>query len=423
LHEIAERMDIRLDPSLPERRGVGRRLRAARTSTAGAFFLTGLVFATWAARIPARKSELGLTDVQLAAAFTGLNAGAVLGLQLGAVVVSRIGSRRALTLGLPAFALMLLPLAHASNLWVLTVTLALSAAVNSVVDVAINDHGVGLQRHYGRSLLSGLHAMHSVGGMVGAGLAALAEAAALTVGTHFVLVALGAVIMAGRASRRLLSPTDLHGHCGRPDPGHTVRQQLMSGWTGRLVLLGGLAFVYTLAEASALDWSAVLLRDARDAAASTAAAALVVFLASISVGRLLGDRAIDRWGSAAVFRTGAVLAGCGLATGLLLGTVGSAMAGLALFGLGLATLVPISFSAASNAADLPVPVAVARVSTVGYLGSFTAPGLIGALTHLTDLATAMLVPAIIVGVTALAARTVAIRRANRSSGAAVDAVR
>jgi MFS family permease len=416
-------VDTRPDRSRPERHRVGRRLRAARTGTAGAFFLTGLVFATWAARIPARKAELGLTDVQLALAFTGLNAGAVLGLQLGAVVVTRIGSRRALTLGLPAFAMMLLPLGHASNLWTLTFALALSAAVNSVVDVAINDHGVGLQRHYGRSLLSGLHAMHSVGGMVGAGLAALAEAAALTVGTHFVLVALGTVILAGRVSRRLLSPTELHGHCGHRDPDHPVRQQLMSDWTGRLVLLGGLAFVYTLAEAGALDWSAVLLRDARDAAAPTAAAALVVFLASISVGRLLGDRAIDRWGSAGVFRTGAVLAGCGLAAGLLLGTVGSALAGLALFGLGLATLVPISLSAASNAADLPVPVAVARVSTLGYLGSFTAPGLIGALTHLTDLATAMLMPAITVGVTALAARSVANQHANQgadqTSGAAI----
>jgi len=79
------------------RRPVPAPLRRARWATATTFLLTGLVFATWAARIPARKAELGLTDGQRALAFMALNAGAVLGLQLGAVVVTRIGSRSGLS--------------------------------------------------------------------------------------------------------------------------------------------------------------------------------------------------------------------------------------------------------------------------------------------------------------------------------------
>jgi MFS family permease len=127
-----------------EARGVStivasRMLRRARLGSAIAFLLTGLVFSTWAARIPALKAELSLNDGQLAVAFLGLNAGAVLGLQLGAVVVMRLGSRRALLVGLPLFAGLLLPIAYAPNLPVLAVAVGLSAAANSVVDVAMND--------------------------------------------------------------------------------------------------------------------------------------------------------------------------------------------------------------------------------------------------------------------------------------------
>ncbi len=58
-------------------------LIGARWGTSLAFLLTGFVFATWAARIPALKANLGLTDSQLSIALIGLNAGAVAGLQLG----------------------------------------------------------------------------------------------------------------------------------------------------------------------------------------------------------------------------------------------------------------------------------------------------------------------------------------------------
>lgn len=95
----------------------------------------------------------------------------------------------------------------------------------------------------------------------------------------------------------------------------------------------------------------------------------------------------------------------GLAAGLLLGTATATLAGLALLGLGL-RLLPISISAAGATWRVPVPVAVARVSTVGYLGSFTGPLVIGALARPAGLAGALLLPAVLVALTALAARAV-----------------
>ena len=81
-------------------------------------------------------------------------------------------------------------------------------------------------------------------------------------------------------------------------------------------------------------------------------------------------------------------------------------AGLALLGLGLATLLPISISAAGASGRSPVAIAVARISTLGYLGSFAGPALIGLLAAGVGLATAMVVPGIAVAATALPARAV-----------------
>ncbi len=379
--------------------GNGQRLRAARAGTSGAFLLTGLVFATWAARVPALRDALGLTDAQLAFAFVGLNAGAIVGLQLGALVVVRWGSRRALRVALPVFAGMLLPLAYAPNLVGLSFALGLSALANGVVDVAINDQGVGVQHAYRRSLLSGMHAMHSFGGVLGGGLAAAAASLDVSVSAHFAVVAAAVAVVAPAGNRLLLATQQLHPDHA-PDSPSTP---LFVGWTCRLLVLGLAAFVFTLAEGGALDWSAVLLADHRAAGPALAAAGLAIFQAAVTIGRLLGDRVIDRFQPVRVFAAGALLAGGGFAAGLLFSSTLAAVAGLALLGFGLATLLPICISAAGRTSELPVPVAVARVSTLGYLGSFTGPALIGFLAHHSNLPTALLLPALAVAIAATAA--------------------
>jgi hypothetical protein len=134
--------------------------------------------------------------------------------------------------------------------------------------------------------------------------------------------------------------------------------------------------------------------------------ALSVFLAGVCAGRLLGNGAIARLGAGRVFFAGALTGGCGLAGGLLIGRPAAAIAGLALLGLGLANLLPICIAAAGDDDRVPVGTAVARVSMLGYLGSFAGPALIGALASAVGLRAALLLPAAAVAVTALAARSV-----------------
>jgi Major Facilitator Superfamily len=385
-----------------------RPLRRARVGVALTFLVTGVVFGTWAARLPAIKHALELNEGGLGIAFMGLNAGAVLGLQLGGALVPRSGSRAALRLALPAYVVALAGPALAGDLATLTVGLFLLAAVNSVVDVAMNAHGVTVERRLGRPVMSGFHAMYSLGGTAGAVLGALAAGIELGRTPHFLLIAGACVAVAVLATGMLLpSQADTAGPVG-PDRGRrrtTIVAALFGGWSGRTLALGVLSFCLLLAEGSVYDWAAVYMRDGVGATAGLAAAGVATFSAAMTCGRLAGDRVAARLGPVTAFRSGALLAGVGFGAALLVGTPPAGLAGLGLLGGGLSLTFPLAVSAAGRSSSAAAA-AVARVSTLGYLGAFVGPGVIGAVAGPFGLPAALALPAVLVTGTALAARVV-----------------
>jgi predicted MFS family arabinose efflux permease len=378
-------------------------LRWARLGVALTFLVTGIVFGTWSARLPAIKQALGLGDGGLGVAFMGLNAGAVVGLQLGGALVPRTGSRAALRVALPGYAAALAGPALAGNLATLTVALFTLAAVNSVVDVAMNTHGVLVERGYGRPVMSSFHAMYSLGGTGGAVLGAAAAAGGLGRTPHFLAVAAACVAVAVLASRLLL-PSRSDAAATRRPAGLVAA--LAGGWSARVVALGALGFCLLLAEGSAYDWAAVYLRDGVGATAGLAAAGVATFSAAMTAGRLAGDRVAAWLGPVTAFRAGALLAGAGFGAALLVGTPAAGLGGLGLFGAGLSLTFPLAISAAGRG-NGAAAVAVARISTLGYLGAFVGPGLIGAIAGPLGLPAALGVPAVLVAGAALAARAVA----------------
>lgn len=407
-------------------RRVRRRLRIRRErvresffATGAMFFFTGAVFGTWAARIPAFKDDLDLTNGQLAVAFISLEAAAVVGLQLGGFLVPKISSRRALAWALPAFGLALAALGTVPNLLFLALGLAAMGIANSVVDVAINASGVAVQYLSGRSVMSRMHAMHSIGGIAGAGVGAIFAALDVSRAGHFIAVGVAIAVGAALASRRLLPPrveqradteaikvTAEETGVAPKDLPETAEPIVgwRSGWSRQLVLIGAVAFCLTFAEGGANNWSAVYLREELSVGASLAAVAVAAFLAAVTAGRLIGDRLLTRFGPTIVFRVAVLIAGLGFSGAVALDRPIAGFAGLILLGLGLSVTLPIAISAAGSLPGLAMATAVSRVSTMGYLGSFVAPAVIGALAGPISLGWALAGAAVLVLVTFPAAR-------------------
>jgi fucose permease len=176
-----------------------------------------------------------------------------------------------------------------------------------------------------------------------------------------------------------------------------------------MAVIGALAFCFTLAEGAALDWSAVYVSDSLGGSASLSAVGLGVFLGAVTLGRLAGDRLVSRFGAVRVFWVGAVTAGAGFGSALLMNTPPAGVVGLGLLGAGIANALPLAIGAGGSAPGEAPATAAARVSTFAYLGSFVGPALIGALATLWSLPLALALPAVLVLATAFGAR--AVRRA------------
>jgi MFS family permease len=141
----------------------------------------------------------------------------------------------------------------------------------------------------------------------------------------------------------------------------------------------------------------------------------MLFALTLAVGRLVGDRLVARSGRVRVVQASGLVGAAGAALAIAAPAVGPTLAGWALFGLGLAALAPTVLGAAPGVADAPASVAIAAVTTIGYLGSFSGPPAIGALAGTTglDAALGLLVAA---SLTAAALGARALRGTSRASG-------
>ncbi|UFS98064.1 MFS transporter [Nocardia huaxiensis] len=372
--------------------------RQALTSVRVIFLLSGLLFATWAARIPTVKDSIGLDEAGLAIVFAGLNIGAIVGLQLGKFLTLRFGSRSTLRVTVPVFAVCLPGLLLVPDRAGLTVAAVVFAMSNSVVDVAMNAHGVAVEKSSGRSLLSGIHAYFSMGMIGGSLIGVAAERAEISLTAHFWAVALLTMAAALMRSNRLLPSVvdrvgSAVGEAGR------VRQ-----WPTRLIVLGLLAFAVALVEGAANDWSAVYLRDETHASGAAAAVGFAIFAAGMTLGRFAGDHLVARFGPVRPFLAGTLTAGIGFGAALLIGGTIPGFIGLALLGFGISYTLPLTFAAGGDVPGIPVARAIANISILGYCGFFTGPVLIGFLAHRWGLTLGLAVPVAIVLVAALGSR-------------------
>ena len=228
---------------------------------------------------------------------------------------------------------------------------------DATMDAAMNTHGLGVQRVYGRSILQRFHGMWSVGGMAAGAAGAIAAGLAIAVAPYLVVTAvvLGAAILA--AYRFLLPAAVADAH---PETDGVADEPVHLRHAGRLLrVLGPIAMLGILCiilQSAASIWGAVYLTDVLGLAAGIAGAGFVVFITAMAIGRLTNDRWVDRWGGTDVVRVGAVIAGAGVLAAMVadpLGVPFLAFVGFAAIGYGSASFFPVMILRGGIAARHP----------------------------------------------------------------------
>ncbi|MFC3688815.1 MFS transporter [Aquipuribacter hungaricus] len=365
---------------------MSRTLHRARTAVSVLFFLNGVLYANLVPRLPDLKAALGLDNAALGAGIAAMPLGALVGGLLVPPLIRRLGSATVASVGLvvPAVALAALSL---SGGWAAFAALMLAfGASDAAVDAGQNAHGFRVQRRYGRSLVNGFHGLWSVGAVAGGLLGSAAAGLGVPLTVHLGSCAVLFTLLALATRRSLLpGPEDAEREPAASGPDRRGPRRV----AGRTVVLlgaaGALAASAAFVEDAAASWSALFMRDVVGSGAATAGLAFVTLQVAMTVGRLTGDRVVDRLGQRLVGRLGgaAVAVGAGLA--LAVPTTATTLAGFALAGLGVATLVPAALHAADELPGLPAGLGITVVSSALRLGFLASPVLVGAVADASSL--------------------------------------
>ncbi|MFL6627347.1 MAG: MFS transporter [Vitreoscilla sp.] len=366
----------------------------ARLATRIAFLVAGFGLAAWAPLIPFAKARLGADDGLMGLLLLCLGTGSVAAMLRTGPLCARYGCKPVVVASGLVLALLLPLLAVASSPWTLgAVLLGFGGALGSL-DVAMNVHAVEVERAARLPLMSGFHAMFSVGGFAGAGfVTALLSAGVGPLACTVPCVALMVIAMLAAAPRLV--------EAGRVAAGHSL------AWprSGALLLLAALAAVCFLVEGAMLDWSALLLTTLSLAAPAQGGLGYAVFAVAMTAGRFSGDAITARIGDRATIQAGGALAVLGFAVLLWGGRLELALAGFALIGLGAANIVPVLFRRCGSVPGTSAAMAVAALTTVGYAGQLMGPAAVGFVSHLASLPAAFwLLAALMAGVPLCAGR-------------------
>jgi predicted MFS family arabinose efflux permease len=338
---------------------------ATRLATRLAFLVAGFGIACWAPLVPFAKQRLAVDDGTLGVLLLCIGLGSVVAMLATGALSARYGSKPIIVTSGIALALILPLLTIAATPVTLGIALLAFGAALGSLDVAMNVHAVEVERAARKPLMSGFHALFSVGGFAGSTFMTFLLSLHLGALPGTLLCAALMLIAMLLARPRLIRAVQA---AGGP---------LFAVPRGIVLLIAALTCIAFLAEGALLDWSALLITGKGLVAAPQGGLGYMLFSIAMTVGRLTGDAVTARIGDRATLIWGGVVAVAGFAVVLVAPIAALALTGFLLIGLGASNIVPVLFRRAGAQQSMPAALAIAAITTTGYAGVLVGPAAVG----------------------------------------------
>ncbi len=327
--------------------------------------MAGFGISCWAPLVPYAKDRLVIDERVLGILLLCLGIGSLVAMFFTGMLSSRFGTRPVIVVSGFGLSVVLPWLAIAPTPVTLGLALLLFGATLGSLDVAMNIHAVEVERAAGEPLLSGFHALYSLGGFAGAAFITLLLSSGLG---PLACVLVGSALMIAAmfvAWPRLSKSTSAEG-----EPHFALPR-------GVVLVIAALAAITFLAEGAVLDWSALLITGNGLVAVEQGGVGYMLFSIAMTAGRFTGDALTARLGDRAMMLWGSVVAILGFIVLLTAPVVAVTMAAFVLVGLGAANVVPVLFRRAGSQKLMPPALAIAAITTIGYAGILLGPAAIG----------------------------------------------
>ncbi|HVX51699.1 MAG TPA: MFS transporter [Chitinophagaceae bacterium] len=349
--------------------------RANRVAVSVFFFIAGLDFASWTGRIPDIKSRLHLNEGALGSVLFALPAGLMFSLPLSGWLVTKFGSRRTIIASALGGASILVGIGSVTAVWQLVVLLFLFGIFGNLLNISQNTQAVGVEMAYGRSIMASFHGLWSSAGCTGYLLGMLFVSLKIAPVYHFACIWMTVVTAVIIIYRNLLVK----------DRDTGTRQPLFAKPDNAILKLGVIAFCSMVSEGTMFDWSGVYFQKVVGAPGGLILLGSVSFMSMMAFMRFIGDYLITRFGVKRMLQVSGVVIATGLLTAVLLPYLYTAAAGFLLVGFGVALIVPMAYGLAGKSKTMAPGMALAAVSSIGFIGFLMGPPLIGFVAQLSSL--------------------------------------
>lgn len=362
-------------------------LARKRVAVAAYYFVPGVVFASWASRIPDVKHLLHLSNGQLGSVLFAIPIGQLLMMTFSGILVTKFGSKKMLVLCELLYALALLSIGLSNTLIHLVLSLVAFGMMANLMNIATNTQACLLEKMYGRNIMSSFHGLWSLGGFAGGIVGSLFANTYLPISVHFGCILLMSVIIIGVCFRYLIN--DQMAAAEEED----VPKFSFRSIDPTLFLLGLMGFGGMFCEGTVYDWSGVYFSSVVKPDEAFIRAGYVAGMGAMTLGRFLADGFVTKYGPSKVLKTCGALIVVGLWMAAGLPYLITATLGFLLVGFGISSSVPICYSIAGKLGTMKASIALTIVSSISFFGFLVGPPVIGWLSEATNLRIALSIAA------------------------------
>ena len=349
-----------------------------KTAISFYFFFAGLVFSSWASRIPDVKDMFALNEAELGAVLFMLPLGALLALPFAGWLVHRLGSKLASAASLLLYTVLLFLISMADSVLNMSIDLFLFGVIGNVANIAMNTQGLSVQHLLKKPILSGLHAMWSLGAFLAAAITGWTMSVGYSMEMHFGMVAIAAALVALFFSFSLIK-----------DAAADHPQKVFVLPNRGLLLMGIICFCVAMSEGAMADWSSLYYRQVVQAINKVSTFGYTAFALCMALGRFFGDRLLQAFGYSTVLKMNGILVFIGMSLALAMHSAVGVIVGLALVGFGVSSVIPIVYMLSAKRKSMAPSAAIAAVSSIGFTGFLIGPPIIGFIAKETGLRMAL----------------------------------
>ncbi len=351
--------------------------RYYRIAVSTFFFIQGLIFSSWANRIPDIKHLLGLNEAGLGGVLFLLPAGQLTAMALSGYLVSKVGSKKTLSVAALLYPTALLGLGSVTAVWQLSLGLFVFGMCANLTNISINTQGVGVERIYRRSIMASFHGIWSLAGFTGGLISTLMVGYNIPPFEHFCII-YAVVLVLILTMRNSVIPRDT------AREGNNKRKIFVKP-DAAIFTLGTIVFGSMICEGTMFDWSSIYFQKIINPPKELIRLGYIAFMFTMAGGRFIADWLVTRFGITKILRASGITIATGLLTAVLFPYLLTATLGFLLVGIGTSSVVPTCYGLAGKSKTMHPGMAVASVSSVGFLGFLMGPPIIGFVAQASSL--------------------------------------